>query len=466
MSEQNQRPNTYTLTAEGIQAAEQEWMPEAAAGLVKFGVDANSGRLIVIPKDEQFISLFNSNRAFRTPREAEAAVENKGPTRTVGGIMAGNILSPRGQYSVFGADPVRAAQGGLPGKAADLGQDALEVAGTYGPLTAIATSRNVGRLSIGKLAGMAGGAKLLASGINSALGSGRGDELYNEDPRNVLMTAGADAVAAAMYKRFGSKKQQVARELDALINQSMRNPKGTPVPEETRRHVLEGIKMDRPYTFQDWTRQPLTDLELARPDLKKLPVMYDKLSLPMETEVKPLKHGKRVTNDVARAWAEKNGIDINTYGLENVRKGLEEIYSEEGLGRAAFWPTKKDKPMTQEQYTIWAHSLRNDNPFLYDLASNRVHIVGDTELDKQWAEAKAASGQRHSKAVDVVRDATQTDANRGRARGGAMGSTPIVTQKQGEGLAAKGKFKRGAAKIGAFLLPTATEALGYKVLED
>lgn len=468
----------YPLTKEGIERAEVENMDLARIGAVKFGV-ASNGRLIVIPKPPQtipldmnqelygkLVELWNSPKALRTPREAEAATTNLGPTRSLTGIIVGNAIAPRSQYSVGGADPVRREQVGRLGRVLDVGQDLLENIGNYGPTIATAFG-GLKTLPYGPLAGIAAGTKLGTSLFNSAVGKSRDDELYNETIPNALLTAGASAGSVALYKRFGSRSEQINRELDKLINRGLHNPKGTKIPKAVRDKVKEGIELDRPYTLGDWRRQPITDIETLRPDIKQLPVVFDKFSLPIEYGVKPVKHGKTISSDIARAWAETNGIDINKYGLDAVTAGLNQIYSGKDRGRTAFWPTPKDKPLTQEQYTSWASSLFDKNnpagQFLHDIASDRVHLVNDKELDKQWAEARKAYGQRSSKAVNVVRDATQTPDNRGLMRGM---QTPIVSTKAAEDLGKRGKLRRGAAKVAAFLLPVGTELFGDQLLGD
>jgi hypothetical protein len=468
----------YPLTKEGIEQAEVENMDLARIGAVKFGV-AGNGRLVVIPEPPKEmpldmdpklyakqVELWNSPKALRTPREAEAATVNLGPTRSLQGIIAGNAIAPRSQYSVGGADPIRREQIGKVGRVADVGQDMLEDIGSYGPTLATAFG-GLKALPYGPLMAGAAGVKLLTSGLNAAIGNVRGDELYNETPQNAALTAGAAAGSAALYKRFGSRSEQIRRELDDLINRGLHNPKGTKVPKATREHVKEGIELDRPYTLGDWRRQPLTDLETLRPDIKQLPVIFDKFSLPIEYGTKPVKHGAKISADIARAWAEANGIDVNKYGIDAITSGLNQIYSGKDRGRTAFWPTSKDKPLTQEQYTSWASSLfdktNEAGQFLHDIASDRVHIQGDKELDKQWAEARKAFGQRSSKATNVVRDITQTPDNKGLMRGM---QTPIVATKAAENLGKKGKVKRGIAKTAAFLLPAATELFGEQLLGD
>ena len=468
----------YPLTKEGIERAEVENMDLARIGAVKFGV-AGNGRLVVIPEPPKEmpldmdpklyakqVELWNSPKALRTPREAEAATVNLGPTRSLQGIIAGNAIAPRSQYSVGGADPIRREQIGKVGRIADVGQDMLEDIGSYGPTLATAFG-GLKALPYGPLMAGAAGVKLLTSGLNTAIGNVRGDELYNETPQNAALTAGAAAGSAALYKRFGSRSEQIKRELDALINKSMHNKKTVKVPKDLRKKVLEGIELDRPYSFGDWAYQPLTDLENIRPDIRQLPLEFDKLPLPIEYGSKPVKHGKVISPEIARAWAETAGIDINKYGLPAITSGLNQIYSGLDRGRTAFWPTGKDKPLTYDQYLAWASSLFNkDNEagqFLHDLASERVHIRDNKELDELWAPAREAFGQRMSKATDVVRDKTQTPGNQGLKRGD---QTPIVATKAAEDLGKKGKVKRGVAKTAAFLLPVAAELFGEQLLGD
>jgi hypothetical protein len=466
---------TYPLTQEGLEEAENTWHTQAVTGDVKFGVDVDTKRLVVIPKSDQ--KNYNSAKAYASPREAEQAVIGNQPTRTIPGQLLGASIAPRQQYHItnpvhFDAqgnlypkgrkgDPIRDEQSN---EAADFIQDRIGNLANFGPVAAAATT-SVKYLPLSKLMP---GAALASAGLNVAnnmIGASRGDALYNETIPNIALTAAGVAGGAALAK-MSSKRDQIRREIDDLINLRMRNKKGTKVPKELRDAIMEGGKAGVPYTFGDWIYAPIDNVMAKHPEIPKLPVVYK-----MPEQVIKTKTGKiiprrpdtarLIDKDVATQWLINHKIDPNKYEIADVVEGLQKMYNYPGVTRESrlFYPRKGEPQLTQDTWKNWKGTEKN--PFIADMLSDVDLVTDNPTIDKDWKGAKADMRQRGTKARTAVREEIQAEGNKGKMRGEGV---DIIPQSKYESLGSKGKWRRRFGKAGAFLLPVATEVFGKYLL--
>lgn len=466
---------TYPLTQEGLEEAENTWHTQAVTGDVKFGVDVDTKRLVVIPKSDQ--KNYNSAKAYASPREAEQAVVGNQPTRTIPGQLFGAAIAPRQQYHItnpmhFDAqgnlypkgrkgDPIRDEQSN---EAADFIQDRIGNIANYGPVAAAATTA-VKYLPLSKLMP---GAALASAGLNTAnnmIGASRGDALYNETIPNIALTAAGAAGGAALAK-MSSKRDQIRHEIDDLINRRMRNKKGTKVPKELRDAIMEGGKAGVPYTFGDWVYAPIDNIIAKYPEIPKLPVMYK-----MPEQVIKTKAGKiiprrpdtarLIDKEVATQWLIDHKIDPNKYEIADVVEGLQKMYNYPGVTREArlFYPRKGEPQLVQDSWKNWAATEKN--PFIADMLGDVDLVTDNPAINTGWKGAKESRRQRGTKARTVIREEKQAEGNKGKKRGDDV---EIITQSNYDKLGSKGKWRRRAGKVGAFLLPAATEIFGKYLL--
>lgn len=466
---------TYPLTQEGLEEAENTWHTQAVTGDVKFGVDVDTKRLVVIPKSDQ--KNYNSAKAYASPREAEQAVVGNQPTRTIPGQLLGASIAPRQQYHITNpahwdaqgnmypkgrkGDPIRAEQSN---EAADFMQDRIGNIANYGPVAA-ALATSVKYLPLSKLMP---GAALTSAGLNVAnnmIGASRGDALYNETIPNIALTAAGVAGGAALAK-MSSQRDQIRREIDDLINARMRNKKGTKVPKELRDAIMEGGKIGVPYTFGDWVYAPIDNVMAKYPEVPKLPVVYK-----MPEQVIKTKAGKiiprrpdtarLIDKDVATQWLIDHKIDPNKYEIADVVEGLQKMYNYPGVTREArlFYPRKGEPQLVQDAWKNW--SATEKNPFVADMLGDVDLVTDNPVINKDWKEAKKSRRQRNTKARTAIREEKQAEGNKGKARGEGV---EIIPQGKYKELGSKGKWRRKAGKLGAFLLPAATEIFGKYLL--
>lgn len=466
---------TYPLTQEGLEEAEDTWHTQAVTGDVKFGVDVDTKRLVVIPKSDQ--KNYNSAKAYASPREAEQAVIGNQPTRTIPGQLLGASIAPRQQYHItnpahFDAqgnlypkgrkgDPIRAEQSN---EAADFIQDRIGNIANYGPVAAAATTA-VKYLPLSKLMP---GAALASAGINVAnnmIGASRGDALYNETIPNIALTSAGVAGGAALAK-MSSKRDQIRREIDDLINLRMRNKKGTKVPKELRDAVMEGGKIGVPYTFGDWAHAPIDNVIAKYPEISKLPVIYKTTEPVIKTTTGRIiprrpETARMIDKDVATQWLVNHKIDPNKYDISDVQEGLQKMYNFPGVTRESrlFYPRKGEPQLVQDAWKNWVAT--ENNPFVADMLREVDLVTDNPTINKDWKDAKTSMGQRRTKARNALREEIQSEGNKGKMRGE---SVEIIPQSKYETLGSKGKWRRRFGKAGAFLLPVGTETFGKFLL--
>lgn len=466
---------TYPLTQEGLEEAENTWHTQAVTGDVKFGVDVDTKRLVVIPKSDQ--KNYNSAKAYASPREAEQAVVGNQPTRTIPGQLLGASIAPRQQYHItnpmhFDAqgnlypkgrkgDPIRAEQSN---EAADFIQDRIGNIANYGPVAAAATTA-VKYLPLSKLMPGAALASASLNTVNNMIGASRGDALYNETIPNIALTAAGAAGGAALAK-MSSKRDQIRREIDDLINRRMRNKKGTKVPKELRDAIMEGGKVGVPYTFGDWVYAPIDNIIAKYPEIPKLPVVY-KMSEPVikttTGKIIPRRPdtARLIDKEVATQWLIDHKIDPNKYEIADVVEGLQKMYNYPGVTREArlFYPRKGEPQLVQDSWKNWAATEKN--PFIADMLGDVDLVTDNPAINTGWKGAKESRRQRGTKARTVIREEKQAEGNKGKKRGDDV---EIITQSNYDKLGSKGKWRRRAGKLGAFLLPAATEIFGKYLL--
>lgn len=451
------KPNAYTADETGILTAEQDWMEEAKAGTVRFGVDKKSGLIVVIPNTH---ALFNSSMAFNTPAEAEHAVIGKEPTRSAAGRVIGSAFTPRSQYQAVNpisgqaGDPVRAEQRSA---IADVGQDVLGSVGHYaGPV--IAAAKPMTKKVIPAAAVASAGADL----VNNAVGLARNDALYNESFLNSLLTAGGAAAGAALVHHF-SNASQVERELDDIIRRKMRLGKKGKIDPTLKQNITERFQAgEAPYTLQEWRDAPLmdfpTDPKLPSPQMtlkRQPPVMAAQGSKVLSRKGKNL-----IDEDVTIKWLESKGINPQSVDVAGVQKALSEAWyhPKRNLGMMMF-PTKDTPGMTHRDYVKQIHGMRTEYPAVADIVATDVEM-SDPVLNEKWKGALVDWHERRAK----LPNSKKKPQNRGKA----TGQGEIVTQKEFESAGKPKtfgqKWGRRAGRFGGFMLPVATEMFGKYIL--
>lgn len=447
------KPNAYTADEGGILTAEHDWIEEAKAGTVRFGIDKKSGLLVVIPNTHP---LFQSSMAFNTPAEAEHAVIGKEPTRSAAGRVAGAVLAPRSQYqaknplSGQAGDPVRAEQRSA---AADIAQDVAGTVGHYaGPVVAAAKPM---------MKGVVPGAAVLSAGtdlVNNVVGAARGDALYNESAPNAILTAAGAAGGAALVKHF-SNAGQVQRELDEIIRRKMRLGKKGQIDPTLKQNIMERFQTgEAPYTFQEWRDAPLmdfpTDPKLPSPGMtlkRQPPVMAAQGSKVLSRKGKNL-----IDEDVTIKWLQSKGINPQSVDVAGVQKALAEAWyhPKRNLGMMMF-PTKETPDMTHRDYVKQIHAMRSEHPAVADIVATDVEM-SDPVLNDKWKKSLVDWHERRAK----LPNSKKKPENRGKA----TGQGEIVSQKEFESAGKPKtfgqKWGRRLGRLGGFMLPVATEAAG------
>lgn len=457
----------FKLDQNGLEAAENFWAAQHAAGKdYKFAV-TKSGDLIAIAPESEF---YNEAFAYRTPREAEQATSNRQPTRSLPGAIAGAIAAPRSQYHVVNpvaqnargqvypqgraGDPVRAAQSDLVSAVA---RDAIGNAAHYGPGVA-AMLPSVRRLPF-KVLGPAATAVSLAGDVaNTALDAQTGDALYSSTPENMLLTGGAAGVGAMLQKYF-SKPEQIKRELDDLIRAKMGLGSQGKVDKKVRKEIYErGTKGLPMYTWDDWHNAPLREFDMKYGT--ELPMKYNPQPLLrsgkgaqiLSRDAKP----SAITKDIVIDWLNRKGINPQSVDLTEVQRILQNTYprkSTSNLGMAMF-PTKDTPKMSKTDWTKHKHAAASqEEANLWDEAVS----LEDEALDKEWKAAKKAAGERKKK-TDILH---KSEGNRGK---GGTSTLPIITQEQFDKLGKTGKYKRAAGRLTGLMLPIGAELFGRMML--
>lgn len=448
----------FKMDRAGLTAAEKFWKAQHDAGVdYKFAV-TQGGELVAIGPESEF---YNTDFAYKTPREAEQATVNKQPTRSPFGSLIGSIIAPRSQYHVAdktgrAVDPVRAEQSSM---VSDVARDAIGNIAHYGP-GAAALLPAVRRLPYKVLGPGAAAISLAGDVANMGLDEQAGDEMYSSTPENMLLTAGA-AGTGAMLQKYFSKPEQIKRELDDLIRAKMGLGSSGKVDKQVRKEIYErGTKGLPMYTWDDWHEAPLRDF-YARYG-SPLPLVYKSQPLLrsgkgaqiLSRDVKP----SAITKDIVLDWLNRKGINPQSVNVNEIQRILQNTYPRtavSNLGMAMF-PTKDTPRMTTDDWARHKHEAASqEEGMLWDESV----ALEDENLNKEWLGARKARGERRKK-TDILH---KSEANRGK---GGSSALPIITQEQFDKLGKTGKYRRGFGRGIGFLLPIGAEVFGRKLLED
>lgn len=448
----------FKMDRAGLTAAEKFWKAQHDAGVdYKFAV-TQGGELVAIGPESEF---YNTDFAYKTPREAEQATVNKQPTRSPFGSLLGSIIAPRSQYHVAdktgrAVDPVRAEQSSM---VSDVARDAIGNIAHYGP-GAAALLPTVRRLPYKVLGPGAAAISLAGDVANMGLDEQAGDEMYSSTPENMLLTAGA-AGTGAMLQKYFSKPEQIKRELDDLIRAKMGLGSSGKVDKKVRKEIFErGTKGLPMYTWDDWHEAPLRDF-YARYG-SPLPLVYKSQPLLrsgkgaqiLSRDVKP----SAITKDIVLDWLNRKGINPQSVNVNEIQRILQNTYPRaavSNLGMAMF-PTKDTPRMTTDDWARHKHEAASqEEGLLWDESV----ALEDENLNKEWLGARKARGERRKK-TDILH---KSEANRGK---GGSSALPIITQEQFDKLGKTGKYRRGFGRGIGFLLPIGAEVFGRKLLED
>lgn len=446
----------FKMDNAGIKAAEQFWAAQNKLGRNYKFVVTKSGNLIAIEPESEF---YDTEFAYKTPREAEQATTNKQPTRSPAGSLIGSIIAPRSQYHVAdktgrAVDPVRAEQSSL---VSDASRDALGNIAHYGP-GAAAVLPAVRRLPYKVLGPGAAAISLAGDVANAGFDEQAGDELYSSTPSNMLLTAGA-AGTGAMLQKYFSKPAQIRRELDDLIRAKMGLGSSGKVDKAVRNEIYErGTKGLPMYTWDDWHEAPLRDF-------------YARYGSPLPTVYKPqplLRSGKgaqilsrdvkpsAITKDIVLDWLGRKGINPQSVDVNEVMRILQSTYPRAALSNLgmAMFPTKDTPRMTTDDWARHKHNAASQEEAQF---WDESVALEDENLDKEWQRARKARGERRKK-TDILH---KSEANRGK---GGSSALPIITQEQFDKLGKTGKYRRGFGRAAGFLLPIGAEVFGRTVL--
>lgn len=448
----------FKMDRAGLTAAEKFWKAQHDAGVdYKFAV-TQGGELVAIGPESEF---YNTDFAYKTPREAEQATVNKQPTRSPFGSLLGSIIAPRSQYHVAdktgrAVDPVRAEQSSM---ASDVARDAIGNIAHYGP-GAAALLPTVRRLPYKVLGPGAAAISLAGDVANMGLDEQTGDEMYSSTPENMLLTAGA-AGTGAMLQKYFSKPEQIKRELDDLIRAKMGLGSSGKIDKKVRKEIFErGTKGLPMYTWDDWHEAPLRDF-YARYG-SPLPLVYKSQPLLrsgkgtqiLSRDVKP----SAITKDIVLDWLDRKGVNPQSVNVNEIQRILQNTYPRaavSNLGMAMF-PTKDTPRMTTDDWARHKHEAASqEEGMLWDESV----ALEDENLNKEWLGARKARGERRKK-TDILH---KSEANRGK---GGSSALPIITQEQFDKLGKTGKYRRGFGRGIGFLLPIGAEVFGRKLLED
>lgn len=448
----------FKMDRAGLTAAEKFWKAQHDAGVdYKFAV-TQGGELVAIGPESEF---YNTDFAYKTPREAEQATANKQPTRSPFGSLLGSIIAPRSQYHVAdktgrAVDPVRAEQSGM---VSDAARDAIGNIAHYGP-GAAALLPTVRRLPYKVLGPGAAAISLAGDVTNMGLDEQAGDEMYSSTPENMLLTAGA-AGTGAMLQKYFSKPEQIKRELDDLIRAKMGLGSSGKVDKKVRKEIFErGTKGLPMYTWDDWHEAPLRDF-YARYG-SPLPLVYKSQPLLrsgkgaqiLSRDVKPA----AITKDIVLDWLNRKGINPQSVNVNEIQRILQNTYPRaavSNLGMAMF-PTKDTPRMTTDDWARHKHEAASqEEGLLWDESV----ALEDENLNKEWLGARKDRGERRKK-TDILH---KSEANRGK---GGSSALPIITQEQFDKLGKTGKYRRGFGRGIGFLLPIGAEVFGRKLLEE
>lgn len=448
----------FKMDRSGVTAAEKFWKAQHDAGVdYKFAV-TQGGELVAIGPESEF---YNTDFAYKTPREAEQATVNKQPTRSPFGSLLGSIIAPRSQYHVAdktgrAVDPVRAEQSSM---VSGVVRDAIGNAAHYGP-GAAALLPTVRRLPYKVLGPGAAAISLAGDVTNMGLDEQAGDEMYSSTPENMLLTAGA-AGTGAMLQKYFSKPEQIKRELDDLIRAKMGLGSSGKVDKKVRKEIFErGTKGLPMYTWDDWHEAPLRDF-YARYG-SPLPLVYKSQPLLrsgkgaqiLSRDAKP----SAITKDIVLDWLNRKGINPQSVNVNEIQRILQNTYPRaavSNLGMAMF-PTKDTPRMTTDDWARHKHEAASqEEGMLWDESV----ALEDENLNKEWLGARKARGERRKK-TDILH---KSEANRGK---GGSSALPIITQEQFDKLGKTGKYRRGFGRGIGFFLPIGAEVFGRKLLED
>lgn len=451
----------FKMDRAGLTAAEKFWKAQHDAGVdYKFAV-TQGGELVAIGPESEF---YNTDFAYKTPREAEQATVNKQPTRSPFGSLIGSIIAPRSQYHVAdktgrAVDPVRVEQSSM---ASDVARDAIGNIAHYGP-GAAALLPTVRRLPYKVLGPGAAAISLAGDVANMGLDEQAGDEMYSSTPENMLLTAGA-AGTGAMLQKYFSKPEQIKRELDDLIRARMGIGSKGKVDKQVRKEIFErGTKGLPMPTWDWWYQKPLNDFDAQYGN--DLPTVYrrqpylhtGKGSQIMSRDISPA----AITRDVVLDWLAQKNIRPNSVNLKEVQELLQSTYPRKSVSNLsmAMWPTKDTPPMSKTDWTLHKKTANESGSRIEQQMWDESVGLADPALDKEWTARKKASGERRKRG-DVLQ---KSEANRGK---GGTSTLPIITQEQFDKLGKTGKYRRGFGRGIGFLLPIGAEVFGRKLLED
>lgn len=458
--------DAFSLDQAGLEQAENFWAAQHSKGIdYKFGVTKNK-QLVAVPPGSE---LYNSAKAYKTPREAEQAVVGRQPTRTLMGAVAGSAVAPKGQYSVTNplardaegnlypsgraGDPVRKEQTNA---AADFAQDIGGDVAHYGPSAGMSIIKGMRSLPKRVLGPGATAVSIAGDLVNTVINAQRGDALYSSPIPQAALTGAAAGTSVILQKHF-SKPEQVKRELDDLIRKKMGIGSKGKVDPEVRSEIIRRGEAGLPmYTWDDWHNAPTRRFEADVPRTTPLeyqaqPLVFERPGKPMSRKANP----NMITNDITEAWLKSIGIEPQSVNIDEMTRVLRNTYlnPKSNLGMAMF--PKKGNPVLT--YGDWIKHKANTKSTEEGMMWDRAAKFEDPTIQGRWEKAKKDQGERKSK-INII---NKSEGNVGK---GGDSKTPIVSQDEYSKLGSTGKWIRRGARTGAFMLPMAAEVFGKYLL--
>lgn len=308
-------------------------------GEARYGVDETGSIRVFTPADEEYNSVID----YRTPSEAlhfqpgiDNVVEDRYPSRTPLGAVAGAEFAPRSQHTVFGGDPL------LENKksgAADVVQDVIgQGTKLVAPTIASVTGGSPLAVLTKTLVPLA-----VTMGANKGVDVARGEENYSDDLKQMALTAGAGTGAAVVANKLfnGGMHELTRSELATLLAQKL-NYKDAKSMEKANPGLVDKVQQSLKsgsmslYSKRDWVNQPLVDFDKATgaPDAKVYIKPFKDLTDPITGQRLPRTAGFKVSNDILHSFMRENNLPLSGPGSlsdperEDLRAWLQRSWSD------------------------------------------------------------------------------------------------------------------------------------------